>query len=162
MKILKLFLLLFLSVLGIPKSYAQDKVLGIIVELKSGQKVEYRLVDNPKFVHNGNTVVLSAVGVEIEYTPTDLLKVTTGMVDGISSGVDDVSFSEESIKVEGGFVRLCGFTPNDAVDVYSLSGMLITNYHVQSNGSLVIPISSLPKGVSIIKANKQSIKITRR
>ncbi len=159
---LKLFLLLFLSVLGIPKSFAQDKVLGIIVELKSGQKVEYRLVDNPRFVHNGNTVVLSAVGVEIEYTPTDLLKVTTAMVDDISSGVDVVSSSEESIKVEGGLVRLCGFTPNDAVDVYSLSGMLITNYHINSDGSLVIPISSLPKDVSIIKANKQSIKITRR
>ena len=159
---LKLFLLLFLSVLGIPKSFAQDKVLGIIVELKSGQKVEFRLVDNPRFVHNGNTVVLSAVGVEIEYTPTDLLKVTTAMVDDISSGVDVVSSSEESIKVEGGLVRLCGFTPNDAVDVYSLSGMLITNYHINSDGSLVIPISSLPKDVSIIKANKQSIKITRR
>ena len=162
MKILKLFLLLFLSVLGIPKSYAQDKVLGIIVELRSGQKVEYRLVDNPKFVHNGNTVVLSTVGVEIEYTPTDLLKVTTAMVDDISSGVEDVSFSEESIKVEGGFVRFRGFEANDAVDVYSISGMLTTNYHVNSDGSLVIPISSLPKGVSIIKANKQSIKITRR
>jgi hypothetical protein len=159
---LKLFLLLFLSVLGIPKSFALDKVLGIIVELKSGQKVEFRLVDNPRFVHNGNTVVLSAVGVEIEYTPTDLLKVTTAMVDDISSGVDVVSSSEESIKVEGGLVRLCGFTPNDAVDVYSLSGMLITNYHINSDGSLVIPISSLPKDVSIIKANKQSIKITRR
>lgn len=124
--------------------------------------MEYRLVDNPRFVHNGNTVVLSAVGVEIEYTPTDLLKVTTAMVDDISSGVDVVSSSEESIKVEGGLVRLCGFTPNDAVDVYSLSGMLITNYHINSDGSLVIPISSLPKDVSIIKANKQSIKITRR
>lgn len=124
--------------------------------------MEYRLVDNPKFVHNGNTVVLSAVGVEIEYTPTDLLKVTTAMVDGISSGVDDVSFSEESIKVEGGFVRFRGFEANDAVDIYSFSGMLIANDHVNSDGSLIIPISSLPKGVSIIKANKQSIKITRR
>ena len=63
-------------------SYAQDKVPGIIVELANGQKVEYRLADNPKFVFDGQTIKLTAESVAVEYTPSELAKVTTGEVEG--------------------------------------------------------------------------------
>ena len=74
--------IMFLMVLfmGNINSHAQDKVLGIIVELANGQKVEYRLADNPKFVFDGQTIKLTAESVAVEYTPSELAKVTTGEV----------------------------------------------------------------------------------
>ena len=162
MKRKKKFLMLFglLSMGGI-NGYAQDKVPGIIVELSSGAKVEYRLADNPKFVFDGQTITLTADGVKVEYTPSELAKVTTGEVEN-ATGIEELRSQQVDIKVEDGFVRLKGFSAGEAVHVYSVSGTQMASYQISSDGSLVIPVSALPSGISIIKTNQQTIKITRK
>ena len=160
MKIRSLLVLGLLALGGL-YSYAQDKVPGIIVELANGQKVEYRLADNPKFVFDGQTIKLTAEGVAVEYTPSELAKVTTGEVEN-ATGIEELRSQQGDIKVEAGFVRLNGFGAGEAVRVYSVSGNLVGTHYVESDGSLVIPIFSLPSGISIIKANQQTIKITRK
>lgn len=142
-------------------SYAQDKVPGIIVELSSGTKVEYRLSNNPKFVFDGQTITLTADGVKVEYTPSELAKVMTGDVEG-ATGIEETETLSGDIKVEDGFVRLKGFSAGEAVHVYSVSGTQMASYQISSDGSLVIPVSALPSGISIIKTNQQTIKITRK
>ena len=156
------FFVFLLTITVLTRSFAQDKVLGIIVELSNGQKVEYRLVDHPKLVFDGQTIKLTADGIEVEYTPAEMAKVTTGEVENVSNGIEERISVQGDIKVEAGFVRLSGFAAGDAVTVYSISGVQMAIYQVESDGSLVIPISSLPSGISIINTNKQSIKITRR
>ena len=157
----KSLLVLGLLTLGGLCSYAQDKVPGIIVELANGQKVEYRLADNPKFVFDGQTIKLTAEGVAVEYTPSELVKVTTGEVEN-ATGIEELRSQQGDIKVEEGFVTLNGFGAGEAVRVYSVGGNLMGIHYVESDGSLVIPIFSLPFGISIIKANQQTIKITRK
>ena len=157
----KSLLVLGLLTLGGLCSYAQDKVPGIIVELANGQKVEYRLADNPKFVFDGQTITLTADGVQVEYTPSELAKVTTGDVEN-ATGIEELRSQQGDIKVEAGFVRLNGFGAGEAVRVYSVGGNLMGTHYVESDGSLVIPIFSLPSGISIIKTNQQTIKITRK
>lgn len=154
-------MVLGLLALGGLYSYAQDKVPGIIVELANGQKVEYRLADNPKFVFDGQTIKLTAEGVAVEYTPSELVKVTTGEVEN-ATGIEELRSQQGDIKVEEGFVRLNGFGAGEAVRVYSVGGNLVATHYVESDGSLVIPIFSLPSGISIIKTNQQTIKITRK
>ncbi len=149
-----------LSMGGI-NGYAQDKVPGIIVELSSGTKVEYRLSNNPKFVFDGQTITLTADGVKVEYTPSELAKVTTGEVEG-ATGIVETEKQSGDIKVEDGFVRLKGFSAGEAVHVYSVSGTQMASYQISSDGSLLIPVSALPSGISIIKTNQQTIKITRK
>ena len=160
MKIRSLLVLGLLALGGL-YSYAQDKVPGIIVELANGQKVEYRLADNPKFVFDGQTIKLTAEGVAVEYTPSELAKVTTGEVEN-ATGIEELRSQQVDIKVEAGFVRLNGFGAGEEVRVYSVGGNLVATHYVESDGSLVIPISSLPSGISIIKTNQQTIKITRK
>ena len=141
---------------------AQDKVPGIIVELKDGKKVEFRLVDKPKMVFDGTKIVLTAEGVNLEYTPAELLKVTTGKVEDVSSGIEELNVEQGDIQVNGGFVRLSGFMSGEPVRVYSASGVHKSSYATSSDGSLTISISDLPSGISIIKTKKQSIKITKQ
>lgn len=141
---------------------AQGKVPGIIVELKNGEKLEFRLADKPKMAFDGTKIALTAEGVSLEYTPAELLKVTTGEVENVSSGVEELNVAQGDIQVNGGFVRLSGFTSGEPVRVYSASGVLKSSFATSSDGSLTIPISDLPSGISIIKTNKQSIKITKR
>ena len=144
--------------------YAQDKIPGIIVEMNNGQKIEYKLADNPKLAFDGTTITLTTNEITVEYKPTDLKKVTTGDVQNDNTGVHDLEqdVTQGTIQAEGGFVRLSGFTPNEPVRIYSLSGVLTTAYSIPDAGTLIISISSLPTGISIIKTNNQSIKITKR
>lgn len=161
MSLKKITVVSVLFAMGSIFSFAQDKVPGIIVELSSGTKVEYRLSNNPKFVFDGQTITLTADGVKVEYTPSELAKVTTGEVEN-ATGIEELRSQQVDIKVEAGFVRLNGFGAGEAVRVYSVGGNLVATHYVESDGSLVIPISSLPSGISIIKTNQQTIKITRK
>ena len=161
MKKLLFFLLSLLFVLGKMNSFAQDKVKGIIVELSSGKKMEFRLDDHPKLVFDGQTIKLTADGVQVEYAPLDLMKLTMGQVSNVSSGIEEHTSAQNDIKVEAGFVRLNGFKEGDSIAVYSSNGAKLAEYRIGFNGSLVIPISSLPTGISVIKTNKQFIKILR-
>ena len=163
MNVLRKLLILFgILLFGISKGYAQDKVLGIIIEMTNGEKMEYRLVDKPQMTFDGNIIILTAEGVMIEILPTDLQKVTMGDVDNIGSGIKEASISQGLAEVSDGFVRLSGFQSGEAVRVYNAAGIMFADYKTSADGSLMISISSLPSGISIIKTNKQSIKITKR
>lgn len=156
-----LLVLTFLIVGGF-KVQAQDMVPGIIVELANGQKIEYRIVDKPKMVFDGSKITLTAEGVTVEYTPTELLKVITGEVKNTGTDIKEMVIQSGDIIVNEGFVRLSGFAVGESVNVYSVSGILKTSYQISADGSLVIPISSMPLGISIIKVNNQSVKFTRK
>ena len=151
-----------LLVMGYIHVGAQDMVPGIIVELSSGKKVEFRLADNPKIVFDGQTIKLTADGINVEYTPTEFVKLTTGEVQNNASGITELTSHQENIAVKDGYVCLNGFNSNDAVSVFSVDGKLVATYHIPTNGSISIPISTLPSGISIIRTNNQSIKIIKR
>lgn len=142
--------------------FANDKVLGIIVELASGERLEYRVADNPTFVFDGAMITLTAADASVEYAPADLLKVAPGEVKNVSNRVEEQPSSSSNMKVKAGFVRLSGFAAGTVVKIYAVSGSLLKIFHVGSDGTLVILISSLPQGISIIQANNQFIKITRK
>lgn len=158
----KQLLLLALSAVMWGQSMAADKVPGAIIELSSGKTVEIALTDNPKMTFDGTTVKLTAVNVNVEYTPAEIAKVTIGEVESSVSGISSMETSQATISVEGGFVRLSGFSANEAVKVYTLSGVETSSFETDASGSLAISISSLPQGISIIKASNQIIKITRK
>ena len=158
----KRLLLFMLSAVMWGQSFAADKVPGAIIELSSGKTVEIALTDNPKMTFDGTTVKLTAVNVKVEYTPTEIAKVTIGEVESSASGISSAETSQPMMSIEGGFVRLSGFDASEVVKVYTLNGVQIGSFETDANGSLAISISSLPQGISIIKANQQTIKITRR
>ena len=160
----KTFLLIvfLLAIVSNTRCLGHEKVQGIIVELSSGEKMEYRLKDHPKMTYDGQTIKLTADGVSLSYTPSEITKVTTGEVDDVSNGIEELKSSTGEISINTGFVRLSGFQPNESVRVYSMDGKIRTNYQTLADGSLVISLSNLPLGISIIKVNKETIKITKR
>lgn len=157
-----LLFLLTLLIVGGFNGFAQDMVPGIIVELTNGQKVEYMLTEKPKMVFDGSKITLTTESVNVEYTPSELLKVTTGEVKNTGTDIKEMVIPSGDIKVNAGFVRLSSFVAGVSVNICLLNGNISTSYQIPDNGSLVIPISSLPLGISIIKVNNQSVKILRK
>lgn len=158
----KLLFIVVLLVMGCIHVGAQDMVPGIIIELSSGKNVEFRLTDNPKIVFDGQTIKLTADGINVEYTPTDFVKLTPGEVQNNASGITELMSHPENIAVKDGYVCLNGFKSSDVVSIFSVDGGLVATYQIPQNGSISIPISTLPSGISVIKSNNQSIKIIKR
>ena len=156
----KVLIVITFLLIGVIGGYAQDKVLGVIIDLANGEKVECRLVDKPKMVYDGTTITLTAEGVKLEFTPEGIQKVTMGEVDN-AAGINEAKLEHGSIEMKDGFVRLSGFEVDDEVKVYSVAGLLLAVHKISTDGSFVLPVASLPSGISIIKTKKQSIKITK-
>lgn len=156
---------IFLALGCIPGHAESEKVLGIIVELTSGEKIEYQLSKHPKLVFDGQTITLTATNINVEYTVADFAKVTTGMVDyveDIPEGINELPNQQGAIDVASGFVRFSGFAAGETIKIYSTAGVLQEVKQTDADGTLVLSVASLPQGISIIKINKQSIKITRK
>ena len=158
MKKLLLLFFLFLSV----HIQAADKVPGVIVELSSGGTIDIALANNPKMVYDGQKVKLTSSTENAEYEPSEIKKVKVGEVDAADTGINGIQDEKSQIKTEGGFVRLTGFPANETISIYSLKGVLISTFRTDANGSCTIDLRNLPSGISIIKTQNESIKITRR
>ena len=50
----------------------------------------------------------------------------------------------------------------EAIRIYSTAGVLQEVKQTDADGTLVRSVANLPQGISIIKINKQSIKITKK
>lgn len=158
MKKLVLLFMLFLSF----SVNAADKVPGVIVELSSGGTIEIALANSPKMVFDGKKIKITSTNENAEYEPTEIAKVKIGEVDATDTGINDIQEEKGQIKTEGGFVRLTGFSANEAISVFSINGVLVGTFRTDANGSCSIELGNLPSGISIIKTKNESIKITRR
>lgn len=157
---LKFLMFLSLFIVGTIQGFAKDNVQGIIIQLSSGEKVECMLSDNPKMVFDGTTVTITAANLNLKVTPSEIKKVMMGTVDD-TSGIDDAKLNSSVFELNEDYIRLSGFTSCEEIKVYSASGVLYGAYRTSTDGNLILPMSSLPTGISIIKSNKQSIKISK-
>ena len=158
MKKLLLLFMLFMSV----RIQATDKVPGIIIELSSGKTIEIALANSPKMVFDGKKVQLTSTNENAEYESFDIKKVKVGEVDNVDTGIKGIQVEKGQINAERGFVRLTGFPANEEISLFSLGGVLIRTFRTDANGSCTIDVQTLPLGITIIKTQNESIKISRR
>ena len=157
----KCILLLPFLILGHIHSSAQDNVEGVIAELSTGENLFFYLTDHPQFMYDGKTITLTSDIIKLEYKPTELAKVMIGNYSQINNSIEQVTFNSD-IKVTNGVIQFYGFQSNEDVRIFSSSGYLLGVYHISESGQLEIPFFNLPKGVSIIRTNRQSIKISKQ
>ena len=157
----KLYLLLLFVRFSFINAFASGKVPGVIINLSNGEKVEFVLSDNPKMFFDGTTITITTANLNLSLTPNEVMKVSVGDVDD-TSGIADAVSNSSTIETKDGFVRLSGFVSGEEIKVYYASGVQYSSYNVSSDGTLIMSTSSLSNGVSIIKSNKQSIKVSKK
>ncbi len=153
---------LLLSILIILESSlasSQNIVQGVVVELSSGKKIEFKLSDKPILAFDGKAVILKSDLVEMTYSPLEISKVVVGKIDNTSSGISAKAINYSQVTMSEGFVHFTGFNKDDLLEVYSLSGVKVASYLFNNEGSLLIPSTMLPKGVNLINVNSQTFKI---
>ena len=57
---------------------------------------------------------------------------------------------------------MSGLAAYEIVKLYNVGGKLLSTWRAASSGELIIKLSDLKQGIYIIKANQQSLKVTRK
>lgn len=157
---MKKLLLIFMLLLPLtPNVLANDKVQGIIIELRSGERLEFMLSDNPKFFYEGENIIFKTNKIELKYRPNDIYKIKMEKVSDTSS-IREVDAKEAIIQINSSFIRINTVKPSELVNVFSTSGVKIVSYKTSDSGNLEIPINTIPKGIHLIKVGNQSIKVS--
>ena len=157
MKTLKFYLVL-LAVLMAANMKAGN-VQYLVLDLANGSQSVVALQDQP---------VITCTNGELKVTVGSEVKVTASLGD-----VAKYSFSEdvtnalkevlgEESRLEEGHFYVANAKKGDAVRVYSADGRLLVTQRVNDNGVADVDLTTLGKGLFIVKSAKTAIKVMNK
>lgn len=131
----------------------------LVVNGADGSKKEHGLADISKIKFAGDSMVVTTSAGEAAYQLSSIAKLTFDLVTTADAEIQ-ASLNDVNVTVAGGVLTVTS-TDNAPVDmrVYNIQGVAVAT--VKGEGSALVDLNSLAKGVYIVKANNKTIKITR-
>ncbi len=148
-KLLLSLLALFCSIIA----KAEDK--SLIITFSDNTTQTFVLAALPQITMSNNKMTISAGSTTAEY---DLYKIKTFTFSGTTE-IKDIE-NNSSIIAEGDKIIIEGANAN--VRIFSVDGKTATLKTTNLSSSTIIDISSLGRGVYIIKANDKTLKISKK
>jgi hypothetical protein len=148
-KLLLSLLALFCSIVA----KAEDK--SLIITFSDNTTQTFVLSTLPQITMSNNKMTISAGSTTAEY---DLYKIKTFTFSG-TTGIENIE-NNSSIIAEGDRIIIEGANAN--VRIFSVDGKTTTLKTTSLSNSTIIDISSLGRGVYIIKANDKTLKISKK
>ncbi|KGF48064.1 T9SS type A sorting domain-containing protein [Prevotella melaninogenica] len=137
-------------------TYALDKLVFI---LNNGQQITFALADRPSFTFEGDKLIATDnTGKKQEIALTDVKDYS---VKNITNDIKQVATTTNQPTLVDGHVYYEGLKVATLVRIIAVNGQEIARYNAPQNGKLDINLASLAKGIYIIQAGKNTIKITR-
>lgn len=132
---------------------AEDK--SLIITFSDNTTQTFVLSALPQITMANNKMTISAGSTTAEY---DLYKIKTFTFSG-TTGIENIE-NNSSIIAEGDRIIVEGANAN--VRIFSVDGKTATLKTTSLSNSTIIDISSLGRGVYIIKANDKTLKISKK
>lgn len=132
---------------------AEDK--SLIITFSDNTTQTFVLSALPQITMANNKMTISAGSTTAEY---DLYKIKTFTFSG-TTGIENIE-NNSSIIAEGDRIIVEGANAN--VRIFSVDGKTTTLKTTSLSNSTIIDISSLGRGVYIIKANDKTLKISKK
>lgn len=134
---------------------------------KQGGTISYALSAKPKITYSGNQLQLNANDVNVTYPVADVERIT---FEPVTNGIKGITQPPQghcviSITAEG--VNIEGATPNEPVNLYTIDGRLLCNFHTNSSGTLSIKLVNesafqhLGQHIYIVRVGLSTLKVTR-
>ena len=139
---------------------ADEPKTQLVVWAKDGTQVAYALAEKPKVTFTETDLVISANGVEVNYTLENMARFT--YEDKTATAITNLQTDESSFKLNGESLLFPALKANSTVSVYSLNGTLVFKKTVRQNGEYAFPLSNLIAGVYMVNVNGLTYKIMKR
>lgn len=153
------FLVLLMSLISL-SAIADEPITQLIVWAKDGTQVAYALAEKPKVTFTETDLVITANGVEVNYTLENMARFT--YEGNTATSITNLQTDESPFKVTGESLLFPALKENCTVAVYSLNGTLIFKKTVRQNGEYAFPLSNLNTGVYMINVNGLTYKIVKK
>lgn len=134
----------------------------LVVLTKDGAKTEFLLGDNPKVLFEGKNLRITSTKADVTYALADILRFT--YVNTNPTGINELAEMDDPTEVsyQDGTLVLSQLKEGAVVGVYALDGKLVQQLRAGHRGTYRLNLSSLPKGVYIVKADTITYKIMKR
>ena len=153
------------------KFFLMVLALLMTTNMKAGN-VQYLVLD----LANGTQTVVALEDLPVVTCKGGELKVTVGSDVKVSASLDEVakySFSEgiptalqevvrEESRIELGHIYITNAKKGDVVRVYTVNGRQVAQQRADDNGFADVDLSTLGKGLFIVKTSKTSIKVMNK
>jgi hypothetical protein len=139
---------------------AQEPKSFLVVWAKDGSKVAYALAEKPKITFTETDLVISAQGVDVNYSLDNLLRFTYEASD--DTAIRDLKTDKVSFKLEGESLLFMDLSPNSKVSLYDLNGKLVFSKAILLSGEYSFPLSNLNSGIYLVTVNGLTYKITKK
>lgn len=139
---------------------ADEPKTQLVVWAKDGTQVAYALDEKPKVTFTETDLVITANGVEVNYTLENMARFTYENDEVVS--ITNLQTDESSFKLNGESLLFPALKANSTVSVYSLNGTLVFKKTVRQNGEYAFPLSNLNAGVYMVNVNGLTYKIVKR
>lgn len=142
----------------------RESLLRFYVLLKNGEVHGYELEEHPKVKFGKTEFTLTTASQTETYKATDVLqfmlqdeKTMIDIIDGVPTpkAMEDVQFHK-------GTLLLAGCMPHSPVHIYDTVGRMVQTAQTDEDGYLSLSLSSLSRGIYIVKTKNTTIKIQRR
>lgn len=153
----KIYVLLFL-LLSSSRMLATD-YSSVIFHFADGTQSSYLFADKPKVAIQGDDVTITAGTSELTCEFSDIQKITFGTV---TDGISAISSARPPFLLNGSTISFGGMSPNEPVEVFSLSGTRLKSARADASGSLSLELSDLGPQIVIVKSKSSTFKTVVR
>lgn len=153
-------LLLVLSLCFYLSGIADEPKTQLIVWAKDGTQVAYALAENPKVTFTETDLVITANGVEVNYSLQNMVRFTYS--NNTSTAITNLETDESTLKLNGESLLFPALKANSTVSVFSLNGTLVFKKTVHQSGEYSFPLSNMNAGIYIINVNDLTYKIIKK
>lgn len=134
----------------------------LVIEMNNSKQHSYSLSDKPVITFDNNRLFIKTDKIELDYPIEDILKYYFTELD--ETGVEDIKNYTDKIHfiyTNPDFLSIEGVVGDADIKVYDISGRVCDVNSTKSDNCAKIELSTLHKGVYIIKVNNHSFKIIR-
>ena len=134
----------------------------LVIEMNNSKQHSYSLSDKPVITFDNDRLFIKTDKIELDYPISNILKYYFIEVD--ETGVEDIKNDVDKIHfiyTDPDFLCVEGVDWDADINIYDISGRVCAVNLTKSDNCTKIELSTLNKGVYIIKVNNHSFKIIR-
>ena len=143
-------------------SWADDETQRLVVWQKGGQKVYFKLTEEPETTFEGGNLVIRTSRTTVSYPLTNVLRYT--YEGGTITDVGDVKMRPGEVRFLQNAEQMAfdGLQDGTILEVYTLDGVKIKTVKAQGGQRTVVSLADQVAGTYIVKAGEATYKFLKR
>jgi len=146
-----------LLLMAVTTAWAQN---AIAVYQQDGKVAKFGFAEKPVVTYTDNNLVISTTQTTVQY-PIYMLKKMEFDVDWTIDAVEAVK-ADTQFSFRDGTLAVRGGEAGSQVYIYTIKGVMVGQYRLDSDGNATIPLSNLSKDFYVVKSKRFTFKFRKQ